>query len=154
MADEFDIESASGSALRDKLEETLKTNKSLSSQNSELLADRVIREKGFSHISAEDLVGLEPGEIEDKAQQLEDDAAKAEADTLRKVLSRQGLEGDKLDEAVASMLKSDGKSEQGVERSKDDDSFSRVRELNRSAGGPVRTNTDGLSPRQKMELDL
>ena len=97
----------SGSSLRNKLEEALAANKSLSSQVSAMTAEKVIGDNGYDLVSVEDLAGVDPDGIAEKAESLQQERL----DLTTKVL--QGRLGIDDPDQVKALLEgqSDGEKE-------------------------------------------
>ena len=105
MSDEHGSEeqNESGGLLRQKLEASLARNKELETLARTFQAKDLIREKGFTHLTPEDLMGFDDTELEAKATELETQKAAAEADVLRRALEAKGLTADQLDQALAAL---------------------------------------------------
>lgn len=97
----------SGKGLRAKLEEALKENRKLRSTVSDLepyRAKDLISERGFDLVKVEDLKGVKPDEIEERAKEIQSQRVKEQEDLLRSALRRQGIDEEDLDDAVKEML--------------------------------------------------
>lgn len=105
MADEFDdLEELEPSALRKKLEAAIKTNKTLTEENSKFKAKDVIEAKGFTLVKPEDLAGVALDKIEEHAEKLHTERKQVQADLAKDIFERQGLEGEELDQAVETFM--------------------------------------------------
>ena len=93
-----------GKGLRKLLEEALKETGQLRGVAATAEAQRVIGEKGYSLISAEDLSGVALGDIEAKAAELQEQRHSERVSVVKGVLASKGLEGEELDQAVEDFL--------------------------------------------------
>ena len=73
----------SGSTLRTKLEEALAANKELSTRVSAMTADKVISDNGYDLVSADDLAGVSPDDIAEKAEALQQERLELTAKVLQ-----------------------------------------------------------------------
>ncbi len=106
MADQYsdEDEDESGSTLRRRLEETLDKNRELSSELSGLKAQAIVQEHGYSLVKPEDLDGVTPDEMIERAEAVQQERL-GERDALaRDILSNRGLSGSELDQAVNDFL--------------------------------------------------
>ncbi len=132
MPDDFtddELANASGSVLRQKLEQALKENRTLKGDVASLRAERLISEKGLSLIKPEDLQGVDPDELEVKALALHKEREDQQLDGIRTVFRRKGLDGDDLEKAVADFV--------GPE-AEHDEALGRIRSTSSLAGAPVK----------------
>jgi len=132
MPDEFDddeSENESGSSLRKKLERALKENRTLKGDVASLRAEKLISEKGLSLIKPEDLQGVDPEELEEKALALHKEREDSQLDGIRTVFRRKGLDGDDLERAVNEFV--------GVGEERDE-ALGRVRSTSSLTGTPVK----------------
>ena len=106
MSDDFNSEDEkeTGSTLRSKFEQAIETNKALQARVVEMSAKSLISEKGYKHLSVEDLRGVDLSELEAKAEALEAQKATADAEAVRRVLAGRGLDDSQLETALASIL--------------------------------------------------
>ena len=103
--DEFDEDvGESGSSLRRKLEETLTRERQLTTELSGLKAKELITENGYGLVKVEDLIGVALGEMDTKAEELQQERAGQQVDLARDMLAKRGLQGDELDRAVEDFL--------------------------------------------------
>jgi len=93
-----------GSSLRNKLEETQKRNRDLEQQLSKYKSHAVISENGYRFVKAEDLSGFEPGEIEERAQELEASRKVSQEQLVRDLLTSKGVSEDNMESAVQEFL--------------------------------------------------
>ena len=106
MADDFDSEDEkeSGGSLRKKLEAALEENRALKGEVTSFKAHQLIQEKGFKHLTVDDLKGVDLSELETKAAELEAQKEQQAAVTLRRVLEGKGLKDSELDQALQALL--------------------------------------------------
>ncbi len=102
--DEEDISTMSGGTLRHKLEETLEQNRSLTSELSGLKAQEVIQQHGLSLVEPTDLVGVDIGQLEERAREIHEDRRGMQEKLARDLLAKRGFEGDELDRQVEDFL--------------------------------------------------
>lgn len=124
----------SGSALRQKLEESIETNKGLT----QVLASKI--SKDFRYVKPEDLATVSFDQMEARAAELEAQRAEERATVLRESLAERGLEGDDLEAALAQLA---GKGDEPKPNTAP--ASSRVASLGSLGGAPVTqdVNTDG-----------
>ncbi len=140
MSDEFDLddENLSGSALRKKLEQAIEQNRDLRSKVASFEATEVIGRLGLKNVTAADLVGVAPKDLEAKAQEVEAQKAAEKENILKAALVDRGLNADQIESALAALTDPKGLalSEQ----------IGRAADLVRAGGTPVpKTETEGLS---------
>lgn len=99
-----DLDQMDGSALRKKLEDALKANKQLSTENARFHAAEVIATKGLTLVKAEDLAGVAIDQIETKAEALHNERRDQRIDVAKDLLRLQGIAEDELDKAVEGIL--------------------------------------------------
>lgn len=149
MADEGN-EDAKG--LRTKLEETIGQNKVLTQQVSALTAEKLISEKGFDLVPAEELAagGLE--DMEQRASQLQAEKEAQRRDMVRSVFAQRGLEGQDLEVEIDKFLSGSSDTSGGVSAT-DQAAMESIRKTGSVAGEPVthRLSTEGMTPRQMLE---
>lgn len=106
MAEDFDSEDEkeSGSSLRKKLEAALKERDEAVQAAVSAKAQVLISEKGYKHLTAEDLHGVSLSELEAKAEELETQKTAADAAAIRRVLEAKGFKDSELEEAVKGLL--------------------------------------------------
>jgi hypothetical protein len=106
MAEDFDSEDEkeSGSSLRKKLEAALKERDEALKVAIASKAQVLIGEKGYKHLTAEDLAGVSLSDLEAKADELEAQKAAADAAALRRVLEAKGFKDSELDQAMKGLL--------------------------------------------------
>ena len=114
----------SGSSLRNRLEETLAANKALNAQVSALTAEKVISTNGYDLVSADDLKDVEPDEIADRAEALQQERL----DLTTKVL--QGRLGIDDPDQVKALLEGQTDGEKEARR--------RIKEVGSTAGDAPR----------------
>lgn len=120
----------SASSLRKKYEAALEQNKAITARLAEREAKDLIREKGYKHLTAEDLKDVSLEDLATKAEELETQKAQADAEALRRVLGAKGISGDDLDKAVADIIGSPA----------NDGTQERIAAAGRIEGAPVGTN--------------
>ena len=103
-ADDDGQEQESGSSLRQKLEDTLKENKELTSRLSSYEAGAVISDNGYDLVKPEDLENVKPSEMADRAKELHEERQVQQVELARQMLSRKGYEGEELDREVEAFL--------------------------------------------------
>ena len=138
MSDDFESEETkeSGSSLRAKLEAALAENKVLADTALKATASLLIREKGFKHLTVEDLAGVSLNDLEATAAQKEAQKAEADAAAVRRALAAKGVPESELDKVLSDILGQDTSSE----------SLARIREASRIGGtAPGSGRYDGLS---------
>lgn len=99
-----EVEEESGSSLRRKLEETISENRQLTAELSTLKAQEVISENGYGLVKVEDLLGVNLGEMTDKAGELQQERTNQQVDLARDMLAKKGYTGTELDQAVEDFL--------------------------------------------------
>ncbi len=102
--DEEDISTMSGGTLRQKLEETLEQNKSLRTELTGLKAQEVIQQHGLSLVEPTDLDGVDIGQLEERAREIQEDRRGQQEKLARDLLTKRGFEGDELDRQVEDFL--------------------------------------------------
>jgi hypothetical protein len=117
-----------GKGLRQRLEDALRENRTISQELAQRRSREVISEQGLSLVKPEDLEGLSADELEEKAQAIQLERSEAQVQLARDVFAKKGLDGDELDAAVREFL--------SVEEGIDDDPYQRVRQVTQ-AGGQV-----------------
>lgn len=94
----------SGGSLREKLEQALAANATITSELVSYKAKDLISANGYKHVTVEDLQGVSLGEIEAKAGEIETQkAAQAEA-VLKTVLGSKLGDDVDLDAVIANLL--------------------------------------------------
>jgi hypothetical protein len=132
----LDDDQESGRSLRDRLEAEIARNKEIATR----LAQRVAQD--FPHVSAEDLAGVSPDELETKAAELNQLKKQEREDILRSTLEERGLSGEQLDVAVQKLVSGDGSAVEA--ESSVDASTARVASLGKLQGTVPSASTDGL----------
>lgn len=138
MSDDFESEETkeSGSSLRAKLEAALAENKTLAEKALQAEAKVLIREKGYKHLTVEDLAGVSLNDLEATAAQKEAQKAEADAAAVRRALAAKGVPEGELDKVLSELLGQDTSSE----------SLARIREASRIGGAPPGTSKfEGLA---------
>jgi len=149
--DEEDLSMMSGGALRQKLEETLDQNKSLSSELSGLKAQAVIQQHGLSLVEPTDLDGVDIGQLEQRAQEIQEDRRGQQEKLARDLLAKRGYEGDELDRQVEDFL---GPAPDSGSHA-DADAFNRARQVGAMSGQPTPAiNPEKLTGVQAIEWAL
>lgn len=120
-----------GKGLRKLLEEALKETGQLRSVAAGAEAQRVIGEKGYNLVKAEDLSGVAVDDIPTKAAELQEQRVTERTNVVRGVLAGKGLEGEELDAAVEDFL---GGSDQAAQ---EDSPWGAVHESAAADGTPV-----------------
>jgi hypothetical protein len=143
----------SGSQLRAQLETTISERDRYKAEVAQLKAEKVISTGGYELVSAEDLRGVEPENIEARAKALQDERAGIYRKGIESRFRQQGLTGEELDQAVEEFMT--GQPEQnGVATSDEAAAYGRAR--NSGATGsqtaPPLVDPNTLSPQQKLEL--
>ena len=100
----IDLEKASGSTLRTKLEEALAENRRLSERLVTLEAEKVIEAHGKGLVKPEDLKGVRPDQLEARVKELAEQRLEERKSVVREILEAQGLTGEELDAAVEDFL--------------------------------------------------
>jgi hypothetical protein len=100
----FEDGNESGGSLREKLEATIKERNALASELVGFKAQGLIAEKQWQHVTVEDLKGVKLTELETKGAELEAAKAALKESVLKEVLSKQGIDGEQLDEAIAQLV--------------------------------------------------
>tara|TARA_R100000315_G_C5219618_1_gene131795 strand:- start:814 stop:1266 length:453 start_codon:yes stop_codon:yes gene_type:complete len=141
----------SGGALRQKLEETLDQNKSLSSELSGLKAQAVIQQHGLSLVEPTDLDGVDIGQLEQRALEIQEDRRGQQEKLARDLLAKRGFEGDELDRQVEDFL---GPAPDSGSHA-DADAFNRARQVGAMSGQPTPAiNPEKLTGVQAIEWAL
>ena len=140
-ADDDGQEQESGSSLRQKLEDTLKENKELTSRLSSYEAGAVISDNGYDLVKPEDLENVKPSEMADRAKELHEERQAQQVELARQMLSRKGYEGEELDREVESFL--------DVPAGRDVAAHARVKEASQVGG----TTAPVKDPRSLFGLD-
>ena len=149
--DDEDLSTMSGGALRQKLEETLDQNKSLSSELSGLKAQAVIQQHGLSLVEPTDLDGVDIGQLEQRALEIQEDRRGQQEKLARDLLAKRGLEGDELDRQVEDFL---GPAPDSGSHA-DADAFNRARQVGAMSGQPTPAiNPEKLTGVQAIEWAL
>ena len=149
--DDEDLSMMSGGALRQKLEETLDQNKSLSSELSGLKAQAVIQQHGLSLVEPTDLDGVDIGQLEQRAQEIQEDRRGQQEKLARDLLAKRGYEGDELDRQVEDFL---GPAPDSGSHA-DADAFNRARQVGAMSGQPTPAiNPEKLTGVQAIEWAL
>ena len=149
--DDEDLSMMSGGALRQKLEETLDQNKSLSSELSGLKAQAVIQQHGLSLVEPTDLDGVDIGHLEQRAQEIQEDRRGQQEKLARDLLAKRGYEGDELDRQVEDFL---GPAPDSGSHA-DADAFNRARQVGAMSGQPTPAiNPEKLTGVQAIEWAL
>lgn len=106
MAEDFDSEDEkeSGSSLRKKLEAALSERDEALKVAIAAKAQVLITEKGYKHLTAEDLAGVSLSDLEAKADELEAQKTAADAAAIRRVLEAKGFKDSELEQAVKGLL--------------------------------------------------
>ncbi|MBF83486.1 MAG: hypothetical protein CL489_03315 [Acidobacteria bacterium] len=102
--DNDDISEMSGGTLRQKLEETLEQNKSLRTELTGLKAQEVIQQHGLSLVEPTDLDGVDIGQLEERAREIQEDRRGQQEKLARDLLAKRGYEGEELDRQVEDFL--------------------------------------------------
>jgi hypothetical protein len=140
----------SGSSLRDKLEAEIAARRDLESQLSSYKAKDLIAEKGWQHVNPDDLKGVGLAELETKGAELEASKAALKESVLKEVLSKQGITGDDLNDAVSKLV--------GKVASPADDTtaaLARMRAAQSAAGSPVgKLETPGVFGASRIRAAL
>ena len=140
-ADDDGQEQESGSSLRQKLEDTLKENKELTSRLSSYEAGAVISDNGYDLVKPEDLENVKPSEMADRAKELHEERQAQQVELARQMLSRKGYEGEELDREVEAFL--------DVPAGRDVAAHARVKEASQVGG----TTAPVKDPRSLFGLD-
>ena len=149
--DDEDLSTMSGGALRQKLEETLDQNKSLSSELSGLKAQAVIQQHGLSLVEPTDLDGVDIGQLDQRAQEIQEDRRGQQEKLARDLLAKRGYEGDELDRQVEDFL---GPAPDSGSHA-DADAFNRARQVGAMSGQPTPAiNPEKLTGVQAIEWAL
>lgn len=89
-----------GKGLRRKLEATLAENRKLNEKYITLAASELISENGWTLVKPEDLTGIGPDGLEERAKELHMERLEQRKEVYRDLLIQQGVEGDELEKAV------------------------------------------------------
>ncbi|HKZ20288.1 MAG TPA: hypothetical protein VJQ57_09275 [Acidimicrobiia bacterium] len=131
--DEFDdgaTESEeSGGQLRKKLEAQIAKNKELTAELRKFAAKDLISAKGFKHVKPDDLVGVKPDDLEEKAAEIEEAKVKEQETILRNALVDRGIPEDEIEQRLADLT--------GDTNAQARQAAARVTELSRTPGTPV-----------------
>lgn len=147
-----DNDPGSGSKLRRIISQLSNENKALKSQVTSFTARDVISTKGLQFVKVDDLVNLDPDEIETKAAELEQERRSDFESTLRARLETQGLSGSDLDSEVARILEGNGSAPAGSTSSVPE-GVDRARAAAGAAAGPVpAVNPANLDAKQKFSF--
>ncbi|MEM9605897.1 MAG: hypothetical protein AAGA99_00655 [Actinomycetota bacterium] len=123
----------SGSALREKLEEALKSNRQLQQTVATNEAADLIREKGFGLVKPEDLVGVDVGDREAKAAELQSEREAAGAEFTRTLLAQKGL----TEEQITDLLGDGSEGTGGVVPDPDEAAYRRAGAAGKVQGSPA-----------------
>lgn len=146
--DTFDPDKATGSQLRQKLEEALRENRQLRDLAVTTTAERVITQTGLSLVKPEDLAGVPLADIEDKAKQLQAERETQAQELIRAQLSAKGLAAEDVEAQLAVVF---GEAQPDPEA----EAWSRARSASAIAGTrAAAVNPDMLSPREKLRLGV
>lgn len=128
----------SGGSLREKLEAALARESDLKAKVLSYQAREVIAEKGYKHVTPEDLKGVDLDGIEAKAEELEQAKAAQEAEVLKRVLGSKLGDGADVDAVIQGLL--GGGDDQSA-------ALDRIRSVGKVQGSPVAKDQDaaGLS---------
>lgn len=135
-AEDLDDDQESGRSLRDRLEAEIARNKEIATR----LAKRVAQD--FPHVSAEDLAGVSPDELETKAAELNQLKKQEREEILRSTLEERGLSGEQLDVAVQKLVS--GEDSVVTAEPSMDASTARVASLGKLQGTVPKPSTEGL----------
>ena len=102
-----------GKGLRAKLEEALAEKRELQAELAALRAREVVREKGLDLVKPDDLKGVALDQLEQRAVELQQERERQQRELVRAALTRKGLSGTALDEAVEAFLAGDSAAEGG-----------------------------------------
>jgi len=102
--DDDEVTEETGSTLRRKLEETISENRQLTAELSNLKAQEVIAENGYSLVKVDDLLDVNLSEMTEKASLIQEERTNQQVDLAKDMLARKGYEGDELDKAVNDFL--------------------------------------------------
>jgi hypothetical protein len=131
--------SETGGSLRAKYEAALDESRQLAAELIAYKAKDVIQEKGYKFVTPEDLKGVGLNELAARAEAVEKQKLEIRETVLRDALAGQGLEGERLDDAVRNLL---NPQESHAETS------TRLAGLGRINGTfPAQGDTDGLEGR-------
>lgn len=146
MADGFtdDDSQETGGSLRTKLEAALAESKTLKDELGAMKAEKLIRDKGFSLVEADDLKGVDADKLEAKAAEVQAQKAEAQRVLIRDVLGRRhGVEGDELERLVDEYVGEGPAADTDVDR---------FRASTSVAGKPApKVNVDKLDPFEKIK---
>lgn len=132
--------SETGGSLRAKLEASLEANRQMAAELHGFKAQQIIAEKGYKHVTIDDLQGVDLTELATKAEAIEKQNLQLRETVLKETLQSQGLDGDRLDEAVKNLLHP---------QESHADTSTRLANLGRIAGGaPGAHDTENLTGRQ------
>lgn len=132
----------SGGQLREKLEQALKDNASLRTEVLGYKASQLIAEKGYKHVTPEDLQGVDLDGIEAKAAEVEQSKAELEAQVLKRVLGDKFGDGVDVDAAINSLISGEG----------DGAALDRIRSVGKLQGEPVSRGAVDVSQLHGQEL--
>lgn len=90
-------EQETGSQLREKLEAQISTNKAIHAKYVEMVV------KGFRLVKPEDLQGVDFGEVEAKAAEIENQRQAQQEELLKQALADRGIKDEDLDAALAKL---------------------------------------------------
>lgn len=147
MAEEgSEDQSETGGSLRAKLEASNAENREMAAELRSFKAAKEIADKGYKHVTLDDLKDVSLTELSAKAAELETKKTADHEVVLRQVLAAQGYDGDALDTAVSQLL--------NPEESHNEVS-TRLASLGRISGGaPGAHDTEGRTGRHLIEAGL
>lgn len=149
-----DTEDVEPSKLRGLLEDQIGHNKALETELASYKASDVIMGKGLMYVTPEDLANVSLGDIESKAEALEEERSKVFGTAIRRSLEAQGVVGDELDSQVASFLAGQGPAS-GVQTADPEvaSAFQRARSMGTGGATPNR-NPQAMSTMEKLQAGL
>jgi hypothetical protein len=132
-----DLDTLDGKGLRARLEAALADRRALQDKVVTLTSEKVLGQGGYDLVSADDLKGVKPEDIESTAKRLQDERTETAKNVVRSRFASQGLEGEELEAAVSGFFGSTEPPATGTDESADPDleALSRARSV--PAGRPT-----------------
>lgn len=144
---------SSGKGLRAQLESTIAERDRYRAEVAELRAREVLRSGNFSFVGADDLKGVDPDKVEERAKALQEERAKVFRQGIEARFRQQGLTGEELDRAVEQFLDIQPSSEVSFDEQA---AYSRARSAGAGASPtpPPLVNPEKMSAQEKIEHAL
>jgi plasmid stability protein len=147
---ESESEESTGRGLRSRLEAVLQENRQLSHRLERFEATEFLREKGFTGVKPEQLVGQPKEKWEELATQLQSEYDGLKEQVAREILRAQGITGDDLEEALKEFVKV-----RTADKSAEAEARQRVRQAGQVDSGPAPVvDTRRLDPLEMIRVGL